>query len=116
MLEGQCGTWGSIIAASVHVPLVGGKVVSDLPELNGGDLAGPRRVMADFHERMEREGRCAGLAGGGGACGCRPAGAARDCWLGGAHALALLPPTRALNPRTHPCTLVSFAAASWTLC
>lgn len=28
MLEGQCGAWGSIIAAAVHVPLVQGKIVS----------------------------------------------------------------------------------------
>ena len=28
MLEGQCGAWGSVIAAAVHVALVQGKVVS----------------------------------------------------------------------------------------
>ena len=28
MLEAQCGSWGSIISASVHVPLVQGRIVS----------------------------------------------------------------------------------------
>lgn len=28
MLEGQCGSWGSIISAAVHVALVDGKIVS----------------------------------------------------------------------------------------
>ncbi|KAI7837110.1 hypothetical protein COHA_009058 [Chlorella ohadii] len=58
MLEGQCGTWGSIIAASVHVPLVQGKVVSELAELHGRDLAAPLDIIAEFHERMEKRGRC----------------------------------------------------------
>lgn len=38
MLEGQCGAWGSIIAAAVHVPLVQGKVVSGEPRLGGHQM------------------------------------------------------------------------------
>jgi hypothetical protein len=58
MLEGQCGAWGSIIAAAVHVPLVQGKVVSEMAELHGRDLAAPLDIIAEFHERMEKRGRC----------------------------------------------------------
>ena len=28
MLEGQCGAWGSIVSAAVHVALVQGQIVS----------------------------------------------------------------------------------------
>ncbi len=31
MLEAQCGSWGSIISASVHIPLVEGRIVSGAP-------------------------------------------------------------------------------------
>ena len=46
MLEAQCGAWGSIISAAVHVPLVGGKVVSGEP--SGSELldtGGGRRLL-----------------------------------------------------------------------
>lgn len=106
MLEGQCGAWGSIIAAAVHVPLVQGKIVSgelrvsavqlcdihkcrpaciclaqdcwaspacllsrlchpfmssttELADLHGRDLSAPLDIIAEFHERMEKRGRCA---------------------------------------------------------
>jgi hypothetical protein len=136
MLEGQCGAWGSIIAAAVHVPMVNGKIVSgagcpagllnghptglrlpvrpllacwlleqrgeghatacasqsclpdpcaacscfdavtppatlttcpppcllipaaELPELAGHDASAPLELISQFHERMERRGRC----------------------------------------------------------
>ncbi|PSC73160.1 Glycosyltransferase LARGE2 [Micractinium conductrix] len=58
MLEAQCGSWGSIISASVHVPLVQGRIVSELPELAGKDAATPLELISDFHERMEKRGRC----------------------------------------------------------
>ncbi|EFN57236.1 expressed protein, partial [Chlorella variabilis] len=57
MLEGQCGAWGSIIAAAVHVPLMQGKIVSELPELEGKDVGAPLEIISEFHERMERRAR-----------------------------------------------------------
>ncbi|KAL4446810.1 hypothetical protein ABPG77_008054 [Micractinium sp. CCAP 211/92] len=58
MLEAQCGSWGSIISASVHIPLVEGRIVSELAELAGKDAGAPLEVISDFHERMEKRGRC----------------------------------------------------------
>ncbi|KAL4856061.1 LARGE xylosyl- and glucuronyltransferase 2 [Chlorella vulgaris] len=58
MLEGQCGSWGSIISAAVHVALVDGKIVSDLPELAGRDVSASRELISEFHSRSEKRGRC----------------------------------------------------------
>lgn len=58
MLEAQCGSWGSIISASVHVPLVEGHIVSELAELANKDANAPLELISDFHERMEKRGRC----------------------------------------------------------
>lgn len=49
MLEGQCGTWGSIIAASVHVPLVQGKVVSGELLLSIAALLASQQVCYGCH-------------------------------------------------------------------
>ena len=60
MLERQCSAWGSVVAAAVHVPLVGGAVVSaELAALNGSTLGEAAAMLHEFHARMEAGGRCA---------------------------------------------------------
>ncbi|PSC70030.1 Glycosyltransferase LARGE2 [Micractinium conductrix] len=58
MLEGQCSNWGSVISAAVHIPLMKGRVVSEVDDLYGQDVEKPLEMISEFHDRMEREGRC----------------------------------------------------------
>lgn len=59
MLEQQCGAWGSVLAAAVHVPLVGGLVISAEQQLlNGSSLAQPTLLLEEFHAKMEAGSRC----------------------------------------------------------
>lgn len=55
--------WGSVISAAVHVPLVGGQVVSaELRELNGSTLEQPIAMLEAFHARMEGSRWVVGIA------------------------------------------------------
>lgn len=55
--------WGSVISAAVHVPLVGGQVVSaELRELNGSTLEQPIAMLEAFHAQMEGSRWVVGIA------------------------------------------------------
>lgn len=57
-LGNQCANWGGVISAAVYVPLVDLAVVSSDRRLSGAPLSAPIKIIDDFFNKQEKEGRC----------------------------------------------------------